>query len=280
MILRIRQRFHPRNRRPKLIDSEQQGAPRFDRVTNVSYERRIVAFYDVLGWRDKIGWAGNDPTRIAVLMNLVSSFFYLSGATKTSPVACMTTFSDNVVFSQKIGVDNEFFLLKLGIFQVISARHGFFIRGSVTIGDLVHNNHVVFGPALNRAHELESTVAVYPRIVLDPDVFTEFGIAHEIVAVEDSISFLDPFSRQFVERLWSFAPEAERYFSDLTLGLKVPPELMARLWSETALEKIQENMNVISTEKGRSKLIWLGDRLRKHLQEMRTPEELIHAMIP
>jgi hypothetical protein len=43
---------------------------------------------------------------------------------------------------------------------------GFFVRGGLTLGSLHLDEHVLFGPALVEAYELESNVAVHPRIVL------------------------------------------------------------------------------------------------------------------
>jgi hypothetical protein len=43
---------------------------------------------------------------------------------------------------------------------------GFFARGGLSVGKLHIGDHVVFGPALVEAYELESRAAVHPRIVL------------------------------------------------------------------------------------------------------------------
>lgn len=49
-------------------------------------------------------------------------------------------------------------------------RREYLVRGAITRGALYHDDAVVVGPALVRAYELESQVAIYPRIILDPNL--------------------------------------------------------------------------------------------------------------
>ena len=60
--------------------------------------------------------------------------------------------------------------MQLGLMQLIAASQGVWVRGGVTVGNILHDDDVVFGPALNRAYELESKVAKFPRIVLDVEI--------------------------------------------------------------------------------------------------------------
>jgi len=45
---------------------------------------------------------------------------------------------------------------------------GVFIRGGITIGNLCHEESLVFGPALMEAYRMEQELANYPRVVLSP----------------------------------------------------------------------------------------------------------------
>jgi hypothetical protein len=47
------------------------------------------------------------------------------------------------------------------------------IRGGVTVGNIVKSYGQLFGPAVVRAYELESKIAIYPRIVVGEEVFEE-----------------------------------------------------------------------------------------------------------
>jgi hypothetical protein len=44
---------------------------------------------------------------------------------------------------------------------------GILLRGGMCIGDLYYEKDIVFGPALVKAYELETNLAVFPRIVVD-----------------------------------------------------------------------------------------------------------------
>ncbi len=69
-------------------------------------------------------------------------------------------------------------LVVLGLAQAhLLDETGTLVRGAITTGDLYADDtsNIIFGPALIRAHQLESTVAVFPRVVLDPQIVTECG---------------------------------------------------------------------------------------------------------
>ena len=50
-------------------------------------------------------------------------------------------------------------------------QEGILIRGAITRGELFHYGDTIFGPALVEAYELESKIAIYPRIIFTRDVF-------------------------------------------------------------------------------------------------------------
>lgn len=167
----------------------------------VSYERKFVAFYDVLGWRQKIAEAGNDPEMILALKAAVTGWSFLSNVEVQNRgfKTRITTFSDNVVISEPAeGPNFHLLLFRLGYMQVIASWSGLLIRGAITIGDIVHDDSIVFGPALNRAYELESQRAIYPRIILDPDIGDGFGKLPPFMAEEDGLTFIDPFTPLFL----------------------------------------------------------------------------------
>jgi hypothetical protein len=45
---------------------------------------------------------------------------------------------------------------------------GILLRGAICVGDLFIGDHATFGPALIDAYDLESNVAVFPRIAIRP----------------------------------------------------------------------------------------------------------------
>jgi hypothetical protein len=166
-----------------------------------AYERKFVAFYDVLGWRRKIADAGDNPEMIQALKAAVTGWSFLRNIDVQNRgfKTRITTFSDNVVISEPVeGPNFQLFLFRLGCMQLIASWSGILIRGAITVGDIVHDDSIVFGPALNRAYELESQQAIYPRIILDPDVGDGFGKLPPFMAREDGLTFIDPFTPVFV----------------------------------------------------------------------------------
>lgn len=80
-------------------------------------------------------------------------------------------FTDNMVVAYPIKGDGEEeldeILQNVSEYQFNLALEGLFVRGGVSVGDFYINEDIVFGPALLDAHHIESTVACYPRIILD-----------------------------------------------------------------------------------------------------------------
>jgi hypothetical protein len=148
--------------------------------------------------------------------------------------------------------------LRLTFTQLLSAYLEFFIRGGVTVGDIVHDEHVVFGPALNRAYYLESQVADKPRIVLDPECLEPVGGAKELgslVAVEEGISFLDPWTQDAAGLLWTVTSGAKNTAVDS------PHRLLS-----TPLFHIMTELKGSLPDKDNVRLTWLQNKILAGLQ--------------
>jgi hypothetical protein len=230
----------------------------------VAYEERLIAFYDVLGWRQKIKEAGDDPIELQKLRINVDRFSWASRSLRNWNYRS-STFSDNVVVSTRFDhkpnqnpsdlVWN--FLAFLGEQQLSSAAMGTLIRGALTLGKLVHKEGIVFGPGLIRAYELESTTAIYPRVVLDVDVVTRLGELPPFVVTEDNVSFIDPFNPPFVNLLRGYyrnslekrTPAGSRYGDVLESYI---PSVVRALRKELSKPVAQKEW---------SKLSWLYNRI-------------------
>jgi hypothetical protein len=171
-----------------------------DFFRNPSYERKVVVFYDVLGWRNHILSAGSAPPKIGSLRRLILQHVR-SLPLRSNLDLTISTFSDNIVISQPVCGETPLLIMQLAMLQIAAAMSGFLLRGGVTIGDLFHDRECVFGPGLNRAYELESKTAYYPRFVLDSDVAKEFGNIGDIAVRDGDVLFLDPFRLGFMDYL-------------------------------------------------------------------------------
>jgi hypothetical protein len=52
---------------------------------------------------------------------------------------------------------------------------GVLCRGGIAEGKVVHNNEMIFGPAMNDAYDLESNTAIYPRIIVSDKIVSLAG---------------------------------------------------------------------------------------------------------
>lgn len=85
------------------------------------------------------------------------------------------TFSDNILlaypgFSDDLESEFAFIMWSLREYQFRMALKGFFIRGGLTFGPLFLSEDTVYGKALLDAYNLESEIAVNPRVVLSNEV--------------------------------------------------------------------------------------------------------------
>jgi hypothetical protein len=255
-----------------VVSSEDEAAEKLhDFQRDPAYERRIVAFYDFLGWRSKINEAGDDPEKIGNLRRMIlrHSLSLRGQQQYAAPDTKVSTFSDNMVVSLPVIEVNVVHLLTtLGAFQIASVGGGFLVRGGVTVGKIHHDELSVFGPALNRAYEIESQIAVVPRIVVDENVFENGFHIPFFMRQEQGIRFIDPFSTKFVDIVSSPDREdAKDIYS--SLGLPVSKKNLSTVSAQRmltfALNAIKPQLRVPLGEKEWEKMAWVYDRIAEQL---------------
>lgn len=217
----------------------------------IIYEERLVVFFDVMGWRSKIVAAGDDPIKIgklAVIPKLLKQSVLINGG--NGPGA-LTSFSDCCVISIPFSPELvPHFLYQLSTIFVGAALEGFLLRAGVTVGKLNHVDDVVFGPALNRAYELECG-GTYPRIMLDREIPTlnTPDIIADMVSQDDKGVFVNPFRLSFLksehcnkneipdERFWGIEVDKSKFLLAVLLGQ------LEKLLDETTHEKHRDQVN-------------------------------------
>lgn len=136
-----------------------------------SYEERIVAFADILGFSAMVAKSSSD---IEGYEKIKSALETIQNVQKIPDVngAKVTTFSDSIVISYPAnGRDPLFYILiDLIHLQLNLLQQGILIRGGIAKGQVRHVKEMVFGPAMVSAYELESKYAVYPRIIVEKEV--------------------------------------------------------------------------------------------------------------
>ena len=146
------------------------------------YEDRIVAFLDILGWKEAIKKSRTDSeltkhlgisvNNIAVFSDFLENSRQMIGYDKFMNGLQLTQFSDSILISIRADKDCQRNLLWcLGPIVSQLLNLGLFLRGGIAYGKLIHRGAIAYGPALITAIELEQS-AVYPRIVLDQALAT------------------------------------------------------------------------------------------------------------
>jgi hypothetical protein len=147
----------------------------------MEYENRVTIFIDVLGFKQilkaTLNIDGTDNEKkineLESVLLLIREIMDLDASEKPfSESMQITQFSDSIVISFKEDEEDEVFytLANLQNLVINLVWRGIICRGGVSYGKLVHNEKMVFGPALVEAYETESKAALYPRIILDKTI--------------------------------------------------------------------------------------------------------------
>lgn len=180
------------------------------------YEKKFLAFIDILGWSEEVVKSEQDGNIRNKLSELIFAFQFeqLAGnhaGTTLDTGEVVTFFSDTIVISVLPKWD------ALGqLVQQISrlcqriVGLGFYVRGAITLGSIIHKNNIIYGPALNRAYTLESQYSIYPRIILDKEMLIPGNAAQTLndflMYSPDGFNFIN-----YVEKYGLSDKELEEY---------------------------------------------------------------------
>lgn len=169
--------------------------------STLKYERRVVAFIDILGFKEIVKQSETDTSKIDLIYSVLKYLkdwetsgswnlklieieddaqrkgipnFDIRGKTNS------TAFSDSIVVSVKVDNNvNEMtstLVVNLAYIGAVLIEKGILFRGGLTIGNIIHNeNGIVFGQGLIDAYMLETKNAKYPRIVLSDKLIKELN---------------------------------------------------------------------------------------------------------
>jgi len=154
--------------------------------SNAKYTRSIVAFIDVMGTKKLLLENPDDFDKhktIFKIWNEIEQRIHqpeyrerIDELYGDFPIKS-TLMSDGVVLSIDINVPDAFsyLFMEMGsfIYSLFSLCPPHFARGAVTIGNLYHEDNIVFGPALVEAHLLEKNIAKNFRFIIRKSDFDE-----------------------------------------------------------------------------------------------------------
>lgn len=140
------------------------------------YEMRIIAFADILGWREAIKEFKKLRETVTLIENYAKNFSHkikkdiekapeISSAFKAQYFGIeFSFFSDSFAISAPVAYGENVFKI-IAVASDMLLRKQFLVRGGVTIGELYHCQRCIFGPALVEAVNLEGKDALYPRFI-------------------------------------------------------------------------------------------------------------------
>lgn len=144
------------------------------------YEERYILFIDILGFGELIQKSVTDVEVQKFIHDILTSNIgdsmknYIANEKGLVGVVAndfkVTSFSDSIVVSIKADTNQLNFIFYIMHLVTMLMEIGIFLRGGVSKGMLFHSDNTVFGPALNKAYELESTKSKYPRVIIDPEI--------------------------------------------------------------------------------------------------------------
>ena len=135
--------------------------------------RCAVLFIDLLGVRE-MNRSRRAPSHLVALERAVSRTYREFLRPDSEWPAAF--FSDTLVLAAPIVSDTDEesaiggLVAQAARLQLQLVAAGFFVRGGLSLGRFHIRDGLIFGPALVEAHQLESRVAIHPRIVLSPGV--------------------------------------------------------------------------------------------------------------
>ena len=141
------------------------------------FEERFIAFVDILGFKEIVKKATNNldyQKVVSKVLNYIAKVRndnYYGNWSKYGIFNDVSVFSDSIVISypcDRSDGDGLFYLLMdLIHLCFILIRNGIFVRGGITVGKVIHDQNIIWGPAFVEAYELENHNAIYPRIIID-----------------------------------------------------------------------------------------------------------------
>lgn len=163
-----------------------------------TYEQRIVCFIDILGFSSRIKQTEKDTVEASQLLydtcdalDLLNTYQQIMRYKTDIENIKVTQFSDSIVITFPWNEKDDSLYRGLKAIRYIQASllklYGVLLRGGIVLGNVIHTDKLLLGPAMVSAYQLESKCAVSPRIVVDPKVAYRFSKVKKRLLDEKSL---------------------------------------------------------------------------------------------
>jgi len=197
-----------------------------------------AALLDVLGYRDRLERDRNQGT-LSFKDELQRAMHVLSEVNES--VYSHQAISDTLILTCADRTDLKGFLRVLREVFVGFLSEGLFIRGGVTYEKHFKSSHVTYSHAVAKAYQLESRVAIYPRIVIDSNIIEMWRDLQEgadlevskLICEQNGVFFLNVID----QRNWASIYDAAKsiYESSIQLLRTREAEFAKLVWFERFL---------------------------------------------
>ena len=135
----------------------------------VKYKKCIVVFLDILGFKKIVETEKLAPffsDLFSAINNLTQLGLKNMHLTDLKTAVLSDSFIASVPFKR---ASFNKILRFIFVVQYMLLQEGIVARGAITIGNLYHENNIVFGPALVNAYLLQEHNAIFPRTIIDEE---------------------------------------------------------------------------------------------------------------
>lgn len=246
--------------------------------SEINYDDRVCLFLDILGFKEHVkSTVKKDElniekiTEIANLLSVLPLKVKRFGAENHDRQ--ITQFSDSIVVSFRLTDKNAFaeLLDDLMIIVINFLNKGYLVRGGISYGKLYHKQNIVFGPAMNTAYELESKVAVYPRIIFDKELVEELinngDTSLKKIMINSNIKTENIWKEDFDGKFYLNYLAGAKYYieeeADYTYYLNNLRELISKAWRNRTVPAVRAKYGWL-----RSKFNLMVDNMVENSEEI------------
>ena len=151
-----------------------------DYLNKFRYRNKIVAFIDVLGFKEAILEDAPDVRRIIARMDEAFNWSINQIPLEEGQWFSIKLFSDCICFSCDPTPQNlAKLLLEVSNWHKVFLAYQRFLRGAITFGEHFESERIIFSKAMLEAYNLEQKEAKYPRVLVDDSVLAILSDADE-----------------------------------------------------------------------------------------------------
>lgn len=223
----------------------------------------FIAYFDILGYKS---FFTDENDHHIFLQDLLSVLHEVKNQLKQMKNYIENVqyraFSDNFIFYFEEDKQDEFddfnalstlaFLMS-SIQKKILEQYDILVRGAITKGEFYANDSIVFGKGLIRAVEIEADKAIYPRIVIDKNIF-HLNPAHYLMW--NNIIKKDDDGENYVDYFSEYAP-----FVDIIVVRKKIIKLVSKFCKYPA--HYSQDKAITQRERLITKYLWLLEKFNK-----------------